>query len=84
MSEAELARILRWLYQNAPRGERTTALELFGIRYVAELSSPNISVNKVAAIAGIKNLNPTIRNGMRLAKYVDLNDRVIAHGLRPK
>lgn len=83
MTETELGAILRRMYQTAPKGERTTAIELFGIRYVAELADPGISVNRVATMAGISKMNPCIRNGMRLARYVDLNDRIAVYGLRP-
>ena len=45
MTEAELAGILRRMYRNAPIGEQSTSLHIFGIRYVAELSAPHVSIN---------------------------------------
>ena len=82
MNETELAEIMRNMYRNAPQGEQSTALHLFGIRYVAELNAPNVSINRVAELSGVGNSYHTeIRKGMRLAQYVELNDRVTAHGL---
>lgn len=81
MNESELAAILRRMHRNAPYGERSTAVHLFGIRYVAELSAPHVSINTVAELAGLDKWNAEVRKGMRLARYVELNDRVAAHGL---
>lgn len=81
MTEAELAAILRRMYQNAPKGEEMTTIQLFGIRYAAELYTPGVSVNSVAKIAGIGNMKPWITGGMRLAEYVDLNDQAVVRGL---
>ena len=82
MSETELSEILRNMYRNAPRGEQKTAIHLFGIRYAAELTALPVSINAVAKISGIGDSYYTeIRNGMRLAKYVDLNESAAAHGL---
>ena len=81
-TEDDLAGILRRMYQNAPHGEQTTALHLFGIRYVAELSAPSVNINRMVERAGIGDSYYTeVRKGMRLAQYVELNDRVSAHGL---
>ena len=82
MNETELAEILRRMYRNAPRGEQSTALHLFGIHYVADLSEPHISINQMVEQSGIGNSYSTeVRKGMRLAKYVELNESAAAHGL---
>ena len=82
MNESELAEIMRRMHRNAPNGERSTAVHLFGIRYVAELSAPNVSINTVSELAGLDKWYTEVRKGMRLAKYVELNNRIAAHGLR--
>ena len=82
MNETELSEILRRMHRNAPHGEQSTAVHLFGIRYVAELSAPHVSINTVAALAGLDKWYTEVRKGMRLAKYVELNNRIAAHGLR--
>ena len=82
MNEPELAEILRRMHRNAPHGERSTAVHLFGIRYVAELSAPHVNINTVADLAGLSKWYTEVRKGIRLAKYVELNNRIVAHGLR--
>ena len=83
MNETELAQILRRMYRNAPYGERSTSLHLFGIRCVRELSDPDISVLGVVERSGVGNSYLTeAHKGIRLAKYVELNDRIAAYGLR--
>lgn len=83
MREDELAQVLRRMYRNAPRGEQSTAIHLFGIRYVAELSEPHISINRMVERSGMgDSYHAEVRKGMRLAQYVELNDRIAAQGLR--
>lgn len=81
MTEAELAAELRRMYRDAPRGEKSTAVALFGIYYAAELAPSSVSVNLVAELAGLPKWNAEIRKGMRLARYVDLNNRIATYGL---
>ena len=82
MNETELAGILRRMHHNAPRGEQSTATHLFGIRYEAELSAPHIIIKRMVERSGVaKSYDTEVHKGMRLAKYVELNDRVSAHGL---
>ena len=82
MNETELAGILRRMYYNAPRGEQSTAIALFGIRYADQLSARSVNINRMVERSGIGDSYYTeVRKGMRLAKYVELNDRVSAHGL---
>ena len=52
MNEAELAEILRNMHHNAPNGEQSTAIHLFGIRYAAELAAPHVSIDRVAVLPG--------------------------------
>ena len=83
MNETELAQILQRMYRNAPNGEKSTSLHLFGIRYVTELLAPDISVIGVVERSGVGNSYLTeVHKGIRLAKYVELNERIAAHGLR--
>ena len=82
MTETELAEILRRMYHNAPKGERSTAVHLFGIHYVAELSDPRVNINRMVERSEIGDgYNAQVRNGMRLARYVELTPAVAAHGL---
>ncbi len=70
------------MHRNAPEGEQSTAVHLFGIRYVVELSAPRVRINTMAELAGLDKQYQEIRKGMRLAKYVELNNRIVAHGLQ--
>ena len=75
MSEGEAIRILRNMYQNAPAGEQKTFIHLFGIKYADELNG--VSINSVAKQAtGSNSYGTEIRNGIRLAKYVQLRDNL--------
>ena len=82
MNETELAQILRSMHGNAPHGEQTTAIHLFGIRYAAELNAPHVSIERLVVLSEVGPTYGTeVRKGMRLAKYVNLNASAAAHGL---
>ena len=78
MNETELVERLRSMYRNAPNREKSTAIHLFGIRYVTDLASLHVSIERVAQLSGVGNSYGTeIRKGMKLAKYVELSDRAV-------
>ena len=82
MNETELAQILRSMHRNAPYGEQTTAIHLFGIRYAAELNAPHVSIERLVVLSEVgRTYGTEVRKGMRLAKYVNLNASAAAHGL---
>ena len=73
MPERELAKKLRDMYEiGSRRREKTLALQLFGIRYARELR-----VHSILGIVDISKIgkkhNSTVRQGVKLADYVDLN-----------
>ena len=71
MNIHEAARILRNMYNNAPYGEKTTAIHLFGIKYAREISSLNRQ--DIVREAGISSSYDTeVYKGVRLARYVTL------------
>ena len=52
MTPTELGRILSEMYRDAPKGEATTMIHLFGIRYVDEIwncGAPFVSPRSPAA-----------------------------------
>ena len=72
MNINELAAILRSAYHNAPDKAKVTAVHLFGIRYANELRHMLLSdLVKKADIH--QSYNVEISNGIRLAKYVELD-----------
>ncbi len=72
MTDAALAQELRRLAEIAPRGEKMTYVELFGIKYADCLNRDNCQ--RIVDMSGIGKLGPTVNMGRRLAQYVDLKD----------
>ena len=71
MTENEAIIKLRDMYRNAPAREKKTHIHLFGIKYAGELK--DLSINSIAEQAtGSDAYGTEIRNGIRLAKYVQL------------
>ncbi len=73
-SEEHAAEVLAMAYQNAPYGEQTTQLLLFGIKYADDLE--HLSLGRIVKLAHARGLHPTanveVNHGRRLAKYVTL------------
>ena len=71
MTVDELAKILKSTYNNSLPGEKSTQLQLFGIKYVRELSA--VSLAQVIEQSRIgRQCTVDINAGRRLARYVDL------------
>ena len=71
MTVGEAAAVLKRMYENAPRGEKSTSLHLFGIKYADDLVG--LSVEEVVRKSGIpKSYHVEINKGRRLAKYVQI------------
>ncbi len=70
----ELAEILGSMYHNAPNSEKSTAVQLCGIRYETNLAEPDVNINRVVQLSRLRQgYGAEIRKGMKLVKYVDLN-----------
>jgi len=72
MTESELTAELKRMYNDAPHGESTTMIHLFGIMYADELKNRDTSVARIAANSVGPAYHTEISKGIRLAKYVDL------------
>ncbi len=73
MTDIALAETLRDMYSNAPQGDKTTMIRLFGIKYADELKNSTMSMSRIAELAQIGvNYHAEISKGIRLAKYVKL------------
>lgn len=73
----DLAAILNEMYHGAKEGEATTMIHLFGVRYADRLRELGRSTKDVAVAAGInESYGNEIGKGMRLARYVTVNDAV--------
>ena len=61
------------MYENAPKGDSTTMIGLFGIKYVTELKNCESSMSEIAELLEIGvNYHAQISKGIRLAKYAKL------------
>jgi uncharacterized protein YunC (DUF1805 family) len=68
----DLANALREMYKRAKRGERATAVHLFGIRYADQLGGAPIK--EIVLRAGLtESWGTEVRKGMKLAQHVELN-----------
>lgn len=75
MDIQDLADRLRLMYSNAPKGEQTTYIRLFGIKYADEIAG--LPLVELIERAGLKRSYDTeVRKGVRLAKYVELKEWV--------
>ena len=72
MSKSDMADLLGLAYFKAPRGKITLAVRLFAIRYASELR--RYKLRELVDMAGITQLEPTIKDGMNLSAYVDINE----------
>jgi len=73
MTPQELADILFHMRRDAPNGEISTMVHLFGIRYVDEIGECGASVNKIVELSNVPDsYYVEVRQGMRVARYVSL------------
>jgi len=73
MTKQDLAKKLDSMYSNALKGDSTTMIRLFGIKYAEELKKCDCSMSEVAKLANIgENYHAEISKGIRLSKYVKL------------
>ena len=73
MTSQELADILTRMYLDAPKGQATTMIHLFGVRYVDEIRDCEGSVEEIVRQSEIPDsYNREVRKGMRLAHYVSV------------
>ena len=79
MTAEELARELRRMYDNAPKGEQNTAVLLFGIKYAAYLPHGTSRLADVIRCSKLPaNWRSEANKGRNLAKYVELKDNTAA------
>lgn len=76
MTEYELGRKLKSMYDNAPRGDQVAYIHLFGIIYSDALTNERLSKREILKNAGLPESYQTeISKGVRLAQYVTVNER---------
>ena len=73
MTKQDLASELNKMYHNTPKGDSTTMIRLFGIKYSDDLKNCTCSMSEIAELAEIGvNYHAEISKGIRLAKYVKI------------
>ena len=71
MTPDKLARTLSKMYYDAPKGEKTTMIRLFGIKYADEIRDCEASVTEIVRLSGLRNsYNTEVSKGIRLARHV--------------
>lgn len=73
MTLLELSSTLKDMYENAPKGDSTTMIHLFGIKYAKEIKDADFSVKDILSSAKMPlSYQTEVSKGVRLAKYVIL------------
>jgi hypothetical protein len=71
MTENELGRILKEMYDNAPAGYQVANIHLFGVKYASIIQDNNFKVIDIIHASGINQSYTTeVSKGIKLAKYV--------------
>ena len=71
MTPHKLGAILFNRYNGALRGEKTTMIHLFGIKYADDIRDCGASVTEIVRLSGIdESYNTEVSKGVRLARYV--------------
>ncbi|MEZ9142798.1 MULTISPECIES: hypothetical protein [unclassified Shewanella] len=71
MSTQDLVMKLSEMYQQALKGEKSTMVHLFGVRYATEIRCSTASPKEIAQLANIsENYGVEINKGIKLSKYL--------------
>ena len=71
MTVNELGRVLKEMYDNAPRGEQSAMIHLFGIKYANEIRDDNHTPKDILKCAEMpESYQVEVNKGIKLAKYV--------------
>lgn len=76
MVKAELAALLRAMYDGAKRKEAACQVHLFGIKYAKELQECGCPLKEIVQLSGISmGYLSEVSKGVKLAQYVELKER---------
>lgn len=76
MVKAELAALLRAMYDGAKRNEAACQVHLFGIKYAKELQECGCPLKEIVQLSGISmGYLFEVSKGVKLAQYVELKER---------
>lgn len=74
MTPSELENKLLKMYRDAPEGDSTTMIRLFGIMYANELKVCGVPITEIAKNSVGDSYHAEISKGIRLAQYVELKE----------
>ena len=76
MVKAELAALLRAMYDGAKRNETACQVHLVGIKYARELQECGCPLKEIVQLSGISmGYLSEVSKGVKLAQYVELKER---------
>lgn len=76
MVKAELAALLRAMYDGAKRNEAACQVHLFGIKYAKELQECGCPLKEIVQLSGISmGYLSEVSKGVKLAQYVEPKER---------
>ena len=71
MTERELGKILKEMYDNAQEGYQTTNILLFGVEYAPTIIEEKIKPTDIVRAAGLHpSFSIELRKGIKLSKFV--------------
>jgi hypothetical protein len=71
MTVNELGRILREMYDKAPKGYLVANIHFFGVKYASEILKNNYKVADIVTASGLNQSYLTeVNKGIKLSKYV--------------
>ena len=71
MTPEKLGEILSHMYHAAPKGEATTMIHMFGIKYADAIRDCGAPVAEIIRVSGLSDsYNTEVSKGVRLARYV--------------
>lgn len=78
MTELKLGKILRDMYDSAPKGGQVAQIHLFSIFYANDIEGDRLSKKEILKVAELPETYQTeISKGVRLADYVSVKDEQI-------
>ena len=71
MTENELGRILKDMYDNAPQGYQVANIHFFGVKYASIILNNNFKATDIIRASGINSSYATeVSKGIKLSRYV--------------
>jgi len=72
MTENELGRKLKEMYENAPKGYKVAKIHLFGVEFSDVINENNFKIAEIIRASGINESYGTeVNKGIKLARYVE-------------